>query len=170
NEQAPSNRGTGRCKNDSPFVRFGELLLATASAIVTFVQRVIRAAYQTSVSLPDCFRTADNIWVCSYTQGDRLELHCGQKCTNLKTSPKRSKRKDTLLRSQQRAFLLTEYSSSQPIMIPPASPRIINTRSRRQVETNRGATALLLDSIKTPIRTEPFQDVYNVIPGKELGR
>uniref|UniRef100_A0A4W5LBV4 Uncharacterized protein n=1 Tax=Hucho hucho TaxID=62062 RepID=A0A4W5LBV4_9TELE len=131
NEQAPSNRGTGRCKNDSPFVRFGELLLATASAIVTFVQRVIRAAYQTSVSLPDCFRTADNIW---------------------------------------RAFLLTEYSSSQPIMIPPASPRIINTRSRRQVETNRGATALLLDSIKTPIRTEPFQDVYNVIPGKELGR
>ncbi|CAB1326289.1 unnamed protein product [Coregonus sp. 'balchen'] len=55
-------------------------------------------------------------------------------------------------------------------MIPPASPRISNTRSRGQVETNRGATALLLDSIKTAIRTEPFQDVYNVIHGKELGR
>ncbi|XP_041697148.2 serine/threonine-protein kinase 17A-like isoform X1 [Coregonus clupeaformis] len=54
-------------------------------------------------------------------------------------------------------------------MIPPASPRISNTRSRGQVETNRGATALLLDSIKTAIRTEPFQDVYNVIHGKELG-
>ncbi|XP_023865301.1 serine/threonine-protein kinase 17A isoform X3 [Salvelinus sp. IW2-2015] len=57
-------------------------------------------------------------------------------------------------------------------MIPPPSPRVTDTRSctRCQTETNRGATALLLDNIKTPIRTESFKELYNVIPGKELGR
>ncbi|XP_014045922.1 serine/threonine-protein kinase 17A isoform X1 [Salmo salar] len=59
-------------------------------------------------------------------------------------------------------------------MIPPPSPRVTDTRSctrcRGQTETNPGATALLLDNIKTPIRTESFKELYNVIPGKELGR
>ncbi|XP_029581455.1 serine/threonine-protein kinase 17A isoform X2 [Salmo trutta] len=59
-------------------------------------------------------------------------------------------------------------------MIPPPSPRVTDTRSctrcRGQTETNPGATAILLDNIKTPIRTESFKELYNVIPGKELGR
>ncbi|XP_045080833.1 serine/threonine-protein kinase 17A [Coregonus clupeaformis] len=69
---------------------------------------------------------------------------------------------------------IKEYSTSEPRMVPPPNPRVTDTRSctrcLRQTETNRGATALLLDNIKTPIRTESFQELYNVIPGKELGR
>ncbi|KAL0966124.1 hypothetical protein UPYG_G00291200 [Umbra pygmaea] len=56
-------------------------------------------------------------------------------------------------------------------MIPPASPRVLTrTRCRGQTETSRSSYSLLLDNIKTQISTEPFEDVYKVVPDKELGR
>ncbi|XP_010892391.1 serine/threonine-protein kinase 17A isoform X2 [Esox lucius] len=57
-------------------------------------------------------------------------------------------------------------------MIPPPSPRISDKKNLTgcvgKTETNRIATSLL-ENIKTQIRTEPFEDIYNVIPDKELG-
>ncbi|KAG5841765.1 hypothetical protein ANANG_G00170330 [Anguilla anguilla] len=40
---------------------------------------------------------------------------------------------------------------------------------RGQTNSNQNHSALLSE-IKTPIKTEPFSDLYSLIPGKELGR
>ncbi|XP_030625690.1 serine/threonine-protein kinase 17A [Chanos chanos] len=56
----------------------------------------------------------------------------------------------------------------------PECPRTIEARSRTRchgqvAESNQNRCGLLSE-IKTTIKTEPFTDHYNLIPGKELGR
>ncbi|XP_064202163.1 serine/threonine-protein kinase 17A-like [Anguilla rostrata] len=55
----------------------------------------------------------------------------------------------------------------------PESPQGNEMRNRPlcrgQTNSNQNHSALLSE-IKTPIKTEPFSDLYSLIPGKELGR
>lgn len=50
---------------------------------------------------------------------------------------------------------------------PPAPPPSRSRSSRTPQQPRRGG---LLTEIRTPIRTEPFQERYRLSPGRELGR
>ncbi|KAI1902130.1 hypothetical protein AGOR_G00041540 [Albula goreensis] len=55
----------------------------------------------------------------------------------------------------------------------PEGPRNNEMRSRPQCHGRTDSTqshSALLSEIRTPIKTEPFSDLYSLIPGKELGR
>lgn len=54
------------------------------------------------------------------------------------------------------------------VMIPEC-PRTTESRSRIRCESGQNRSGLLHE-IRTAIRSEPFTEHYDVIPGKELGR
>ncbi|KAK6490662.1 serine/threonine-protein kinase 17A-like [Huso huso] len=62
----------------------------------------------------------------------------------------------------------------RPGVMIPECPQSANTRGRSRCHSQNGEKSHsrtgLLSEIQTPIRTEPFSNIYSLISGKELGR